>query len=203
MIAIGTHARKGLEHAFLGSVAEVIVHRALVPVIVLREGSLTTPLHRIVVGVDISEPSADASAFALSLAREHPVRPVFCTVIDTASMLRPEADLAFDPMPVMARMRADARVALDLAVQHASAADNHPDIEIASATDVASGMIDVAHHYGADAIVVGTHRRSSLQRFFIGSTAQDILQNSDVPVIVVPVDRSTPLRSRERSTVAV
>ena len=138
-----------------------------------------------------------------ALAREHPVRPVFCTVIDTASMLRPEADLAFDPMPVMARMRADARVALDLAVQHASAADNHPDIEIASATDVASGMIDVAHHYGADAIVVGTHRRSSLQRFFIGSTAQDILQNSDVPVIVVPVDRSTPLRSRERSTVAV
>ena len=189
-IAVGTHARTGVAHTFIGSVAEGVVRNALVPVIVTREGMQAKPLHRIIVGVDVSEPSANASVLAVALAREHPVRPVYCSVVDTISILQPIADLSFDPTPLLTEMRAAARDALDSALQYANAADVYPDTEVAAAADIASGIIDVARRHAADAIVVGTHRRGNLERFFLGSTAESILRRSDVPVIVVPAHAS-------------
>ena len=38
LLVVGTHARKGLEHAILGSVAERVVRTSLVPVLTVRAG---------------------------------------------------------------------------------------------------------------------------------------------------------------------
>jgi len=40
LIVMGTHGRRGLAHAFLGSVAEKIVRMSRVPVLTIRPGSL-------------------------------------------------------------------------------------------------------------------------------------------------------------------
>ena len=37
-IAMGTHARKGMAHALMGSVAEAVLRASLVPVLLVREG---------------------------------------------------------------------------------------------------------------------------------------------------------------------
>jgi nucleotide-binding universal stress UspA family protein len=48
---------------------------------------------------------------------------------------------------------------------------------------------------GADAIVMGTHGRSGLKHFLMGSVAETLLREAKVPVIVV--------RERERERIPV
>jgi nucleotide-binding universal stress UspA family protein len=48
-LVVGTHGRRGIEHLWLGSVAEQLVRRALCPVLVLRVGG--TPASQAVQGV--------------------------------------------------------------------------------------------------------------------------------------------------------
>ena len=187
-IAIGTHARTGLSHALIGSVAEGVVRNALVPVIVVREKMAAKPLQRIVVGFDQSDSptSASASAIAIALARERSVRLVYCSVVDTATVIQPIMDMPFDPTHLITVMRRAANDALESAAQHANASDVYPAIEVIDAVDAATGIVEVARGHDADAIVVGNHKRGNFERFFIGSTTEAVMRHSNVSVIVVP-----------------
>lgn len=185
-IAVGTHGRTGLAHAFFGSVAEAVVQRSSLPIIVAREGVLPQALRRIVVGIDASGPSADACALVLRLASDDRLRVVFCSVIDTSDLENPAADLPFDPTPLLHQMEAGARDALEAVVLRAEARGVFADTAIATAREPAAGLVDVARRQGADAIVVGTHRRGPVARFMLGSTAETLLRIADAPVIVVP-----------------
>ena len=189
-IAVGTHARTGVSHALIGSVAEGVVRGALVPVIVVREKMPVKPFQRIVVAIDTSEPSTRASATALALAREHSVRLVYCSVVDTASIVQPTGDMPFNPRHLISGMREAAHDALEFAVQNANLIDVYPDTEVADAIDAATGIVDVARRHHADAIIVGNHKRGDVERFFVGSTAESVMRHSDVSVIVVPVSVS-------------
>ncbi|SFG29277.1 MULTISPECIES: universal stress protein [Neptunomonas] len=48
-------------------------------------------------------------------------------------------------------------------------------------------IIEEAERLGVDMIVMGTRTHSSLKKLFLGSTAQRVLQESKVPVIIVPL----------------
>ncbi len=187
-VAVGTHGRTGLAHAFIGSVAEEILRSAPLPAIVTREGAFRAPLRRLVTGIEASEPTAGASAFALALGRAQGVRLLYCTVSDTASIMQQGAALAFDPTPFLSEIRISARNALDTALQAADGEGIYPDTEIADAVDAGIGLCEVARRHDADAIVVGSHKRGTVERFFLGSTAEAVIHAADRPVMVVPAD---------------
>ena len=50
----------------------------------------------------------------------------------------------------------------------------------------ADGIIDCSKEFKADLIVLGTHKRSGLDRLFVGSVAEEVVRHSTVPVLVVP-----------------
>jgi len=56
----------------------------------------------------------------------------------------------------------------------------------ADATGVAAAIIDAAGDLAADAIVVGTHGRTGVERAVMGSVAEAVLRDALVPVLVVP-----------------
>jgi len=194
-IAVGTHARTGVAHFVVGSVAEEVVRGASIPVIVRHADGVRRPLKHVVVGIDASEPAASAAAFAVAIASKRNVRICYCTVIDTGSVLQPGADLAFDPTPLLSTLRADARDALDAALQEANRAGVYPDTEVAEGADVDRTLCEMGARHDADAIVVGTHKRGDFARLFIGSTAEALIRRADRPVIVVPAEPATT-RSR-------
>lgn len=191
-IVVGTRARTGLAHLWDGSVAESLVQTAIVPVVVVRAGMLASSLRRIVVGFDYTEPHSSASTFAIALGNVGDTKFVYCTIIDTKTMLNPTADMPFDPLPWWHNLRAEAQNALDAALHDAVSAGIRPLGELAEATEVGSELIEVAHRHKADAIVVGTHKRGPLTSALLGSTAESIFRHSDIPVIAVPTDVPVP-----------
>ena len=51
----------------------------------------------------------------------------------------------------------------------------------------ADGILKCSEEFGADMIVVGTHSRTGIDRFLMGSIAEDVVRHAQVPVLVVPM----------------
>lgn len=51
--------------------------------------------------------------------------------------------------------------------------------------DPVTGILEAAHNWNADLIVVGTHSRGALERFFLGSTAAKVVERSPIPVLTI------------------
>ena len=55
--------------------------------------------------------------------------------------------------------------------------------------DAARRILDVAKHVLADMIVMGSRGHSAIGELILGSVAHKVTMKSDIPVILVPIDR--------------
>ncbi len=53
--------------------------------------------------------------------------------------------------------------------------------------DSADGILQAGKEFAADLIVVGTHSRTGIDRFLMGSVAEHVTRHAAVPVLVVPL----------------
>jgi nucleotide-binding universal stress UspA family protein len=51
----------------------------------------------------------------------------------------------------------------------------------------ADGILECSKEFKADMIVIGTHSRTGIDRFLMGSVAEHVVRHADVPVLVVPM----------------
>jgi nucleotide-binding universal stress UspA family protein len=51
--------------------------------------------------------------------------------------------------------------------------------------DVSRGILETAREHQADVIVMGTHGRAGLQHLFLGSIAEKVLRQAEVPVVTL------------------
>jgi nucleotide-binding universal stress UspA family protein len=56
--------------------------------------------------------------------------------------------------------------------------------------DAAEGIVNYAEKNQIDLVVITTHGRSGLGKFFLGSVASKVISTSPVPVLVIPPDKT-------------
>lgn len=59
------------------------------------------------------------------------------------------------------------------------------DLTETPSTDIAAALQEEAKDWGADLLVIGTHGRTGVKRFFLGSVAEQIIRSSCTPVLLV------------------
>ena len=196
MLAVGTHARKGVRRWLKGSVAEAIVRGIEIPVLVMPTGDDNVPpeeelkgIERVVGAVDVHEQADHIVAAAVdaivSLKEQRPTITLL-TVDDMHDLpTTGDDDAALAAGEIRDAIAKDARALLGrLAAKHASA-------EIVIDARVEQGdpdevILEVAEQTGAALIVVGTHGRNAAPLLDLGSTACQVLRSSNVSVLVVP-----------------
>jgi nucleotide-binding universal stress UspA family protein len=148
---------------------------------------------KMAVALDGSLCSEQAFEVALEMARGEGAALAICSVVDPIMIAS-----GAPPNPAMEIAIADMeRFARDLVAKAvATAAKNG----VTATGDIRSGappfeIVRYAEDAGADAIVMGTHGRGGLKHFLMGSVAETVLRESNVPVIVV--------RERERERMPV
>ena len=52
-------------------------------------------------------------------------------------------------------------------------------------------ILDEARRLNADIIVMGSHGHSALYKAFVGSVCEQVLAESTIPILVVPIPRNT------------
>jgi nucleotide-binding universal stress UspA family protein len=191
LIVMGTHGREGLEHLLIGSTTEAILRGSTIPVLTVRSDTKVTAgerrcFARVVAGIDDSEPSDAAIATVSGLPAEDRREVVFCSVADGEDI---PGGRGYYWADVQGAMRSHAQVVVDRAVALARARGIDAEGAVLDG-HACDALIEAAAARDADLIVVGSHGRRGLRRFFLGSVAECIVRRSSVPVLVA---RATPV----------
>ncbi len=138
---------------------------------------------KIVVALDGSEAAAKAFSVALGLAQAQKADLGICSVVDPIAITAtsppsPAMDLVVRDMEIAAR-----RLVTD-AIERAHREGVTATGQIRTGVP-AFELLKYTERLGADLIVMGTHGRRGFSHFLMGSVAEVILRESQVPVLVV------------------
>lgn len=200
LVVMGTHDRSGPDRWLHGSVAESVIGRAAVPVMVVHTTGGAAPAERfdqpmpiLVVPLDGSEFAEAALPTAIQLANDWNARLVLVSVI------APAARVAYTDGMLAPYDDVDATALRQQAEGYLRKITIQVGPELVQATLVALGepaaQISVAaEEFGAAAVVMATHGRTGVVRTLLGSVAGQVVHSSALPVVLV---RSAMLRGAE------
>jgi universal stress protein A len=145
--------------------------------------------NRILCPVDFSEPSYRALRTADELARRygaelhvlHVVPPVPLVELPPGS-----GTVAFDVKKYESELLESYSKTLDTTI----AANVKPDLKVLSHLemgDPAHEIVELAEKIKPDVIVIATHGRTGLRRFFFGSVAEAVVRRAPCAVLSIPV----------------
>ena len=192
LVVVSTHGRSGIERAWLGSVADKLVRRLCVPVLLIRPwAGMSIParpkFEHVLVGLDGSALAESALRAAGALVG----RGTRCTALRVAV---PPRNPGSPYIPDAARANrmaletcvASARSYLD-ELQHRVRGDWASfDVAVLTAWRPAEAIIEAARGLSSDLIAIATQGRSPVVRAVIGSVADHVIRGAQVPVLVVP-----------------
>ncbi len=166
LIVVGTHARKGLKRALLGSVAEAVIRASPVPVLAAR--GRVRVIRSILAPVNFTAYSEYGLAYAAAAAAVLSARLAALHVTGDpiwSGNLRYRLSNLFHRLPPEVRKacRPRAETAIGATVQ---------------------GILHARR--GHDWIVLVAHEKSLLKDAFFGTTLEQVLRRSSIPVLSVP-----------------
>ena len=182
LIVMGTHGRRGLSHAFWGSVAERIVRTSPVPVLTTGDAEVSGAFRHVLVATDFGEPAERAIATGSELATKFDAKLtlVHAYVIPTTTY---DERSYWPAAKIVNEAETALRRAVEKTKERAPAAES-----VLVRGDPREGILAVARERGADLIVMGTHGRRGLSRVFLGSIAERVVRTSPIPVLTVGAD---------------
>ncbi len=190
LVVMTTHGRGGPMRWWLGSVADRMLRRLAVPVLLLHPRDPRQPceFRRLLVALDgeIEEPLIE-TAFAITGA-DPASRWVLTRVVEPAiSMVTGLAAWPARLPPGWTKRREiEARNYLARLADRLRARGVKPTEQVLVGRDVATQVLELAAALGADCIVVGTHGASGMERVLLGSVSDKIVRGSEIPVLIVP-----------------
>ncbi|WP_309892017.1 universal stress protein [Archangium sp.] len=196
LIVVGTHQRTGASKWWYGSVSQKVIHDATVSVLCVPTSAVaavTIPeVRRVLAPTDLSEVGLGAIRHAYSVVPSggtvyllHVLEPLGGIPPLYAQYLSSSSS---PPGPSSEQERL-AEQLRGLIPPEAAARGITTRLEVVHGRKVSEAITQAAERLGCDVICLATHGRSGLTKALAGSVAQEVLQASTRPVLLVrPVD---------------
>jgi nucleotide-binding universal stress UspA family protein len=192
MLALATHGETGLKRLLTGSVAEALLRKSPVPVLVVRpfwsyellpvrgDEDDFRPIREILLPLDETEDAEILIPPVVELARLYDAAVVLLHVRPTESLAAGASDL--ESRTHEAHLAFYSKALNDQGVQTRS---------LMGKGEPASEILATARALDIDLITMTTHGKSGLLRFLSGSVPEKVLHESTCPILVVraPVKR--------------
>jgi len=191
LIAMATHGRSGLSRWMLGSVAEKVLrgsHNPLFLVRVHEEGATNDAamIKSIVVPLDGSELAESVLPTAMEVAKALDLEVHLCRAYELAASVYQGSE---DYLPNYDEMLREVKEETENYLAEKAAALKAAGLSRVSAVALAgSGAEEIIRYTQThrDALVVMcTHGRSGISRWFLGSVTERVVRHSDHPVLVL------------------
>jgi nucleotide-binding universal stress UspA family protein len=194
LIVMTTHGHGGLRRLWLGSVADRVLRRVSVPVLLLRSSDKPHPteFRHLLVALDGSPEGEGVLEPAIQLGSvTQGSRYTLIQVVEP-------------PLPMITRMAVyPARLPPDWRERQEKSAHSYlqrlalamrargmeVNAQVFSARGAAEQIAECARGLGADLIVVGTHGARGVERMLLGSVADKVIRAAEQAVLVVPTHR--------------
>lgn len=189
LVVMATHGRSGLGRWVYGSVAESVLARSHVPVLLVRAGQDVEPAfecQRLVVPLDGSAFSEAALPVARALARTLGAEIVLLRVVPVPEhAIFDEVGRAIATIDQEAeRLKTDGQDYLRELGQRLEADGTTVRYEV-RVGDAPDAIVDSTQDGCAALVVMATHGRTGLGRLILGSVAGQVLRRGTVPLLLV------------------
>ncbi len=185
MIVVGSRGLGGFRGLMLGSVSRQLCEHAPCPVTVVRNCAPDADLRldTIAVGVDGSVNAQRAVRFAAELAEGTGAHVVAVHAAAPGTAIDDPSDGPAAARPTLTQLLEGWCKPLER-----RGLDDH-DLVVAEG-DPRTALLDVAEERGADLIIVGSRGIGPVSKLVLGSVSSSLIQQSHVPVTVVPPSRT-------------
>ena len=192
IVIMTTHGHGGITRLWLGSVADALIHRITVPMLLVRPHDTATPLdiqhgfHRILIPLDGSHLAEQILAPVLALGRPTDAEYTLVQVVNPLvvlgySGLVTEPHLDYEAT----RQRQDeAEHYLGRISERLRGEGLRVRTRVLLNERPAPAVLHAARDANADLIALATHGRGGLARLMVGSTADKVLRAADCPVLL-------------------
>jgi len=149
---------------------------------------------RILIGIDDSKYSENAAGYGFELAHTFGAQVALVHITEPIVMAQPtDPSMAGSIIPVMG---VDEPEVLNIQEEYSGRLIENTikkfagDLQVTQFNEfgsTADAIIGCIAKFNADLVVLGTHSRTGIDRFFMGSVAEDVVRHSPVAVLVVPL----------------
>lgn len=122
---------------------------------------------------------------ALALAQAFNSRVTAIYVVDPFAFTGVGADFSYGQAEYLSAAADEAKAALQQARDAFTAAGISVDTALVEAHSIHKGILAKAREVGADLIVMGSHGKSGLEKWVLGSVTAQVLSHAHLPVLVV------------------
>lgn len=181
LIVMGTYGRTGLDRLVLGSVTERTLRTSPVPVLTVHEDIALDPdFGTVLVPTDGSGAANVAADHGVALAGATDAAMHVVHVVDLTAVPG-----EFRSSEVLNALEEAGQQAVDDVIDRTEDAGlRSVEASVLSGTP-ARAILDYADERDIDLIVMGTHGRTGLERYLLGSVTEKIVRVADVPVLTV------------------
>jgi len=137
----------------------------------------------IIVPVDFSEQSENALKVAASVAKKHGAEIIALHMLELNEAMISSSEGFHPEQTVFLIKMAEKRISEFINKPYLK--DVKKVIPIIKHFKVFSEVNDIAEKHGADLIIMGSHGSDGLKEIFVGSNAEKVVRNSDIPVLVI------------------
>jgi nucleotide-binding universal stress UspA family protein len=184
LVVVPTRGRSGLRRFLLGSTAERVVRQATVPVLTVRPDEdlrLDYPSRNVLVPTDGSDCAREALSVGVDVANVDGASLHVLSVVDTASLgVDVRTDVQSEQFEASANetVRRAVEFAEEAGVESVTGA-------VESGASVHRAILSYVDGHDVDLVVVGSHGRTGLDRYILGSVTAKLLRTAPVPVLIV------------------
>jgi len=193
LVVLTTHGRGPLSRFWFGSVADELIRRVTVPLLVVRP-SETAPsltelpaLRRFLIPLDgssfaekILEPAqALGRLWSADYTLFHAVHPVLVPALEPANYTIGAVDNAG-----IDEAKEKSRAYLEGLAVPARAGGSNVRVRVTVHEQTALAILEEAERQEADVIALETHGRHGLARLFLGSVADKVVRGAPIPVLI-------------------
>lgn len=151
-------------------------------------------ISKIIIGIDDSKYAQHAAAYGFGIARKYNAEVGLVNIIepfvppldtsDSILGMPVSTPSAIDEVELLNVQHTRSKNVIDQAVKDFGEGLTVTNFSEYGAT--ADGILQCSKEFNADLIVIGTHKRSGLDRLLMGDIAEGVVRHAHVPVLVVP-----------------
>jgi nucleotide-binding universal stress UspA family protein len=175
MIIMGTNGTVGLKKKFIGSNALRVVRESKCPVITLKGKHHKEGCKNIVLPIDLTAETREKVGKAIELGK------LYGATIHVVSILFTKDEFVVNKLTRQMEQAKNAikKAGVKCTAEMIKAVHGHESL--------AQSVIDYSNKMDADLIMIMTQQEGAFHPLFIGSTAQGVINHSDIPVMsIVP-----------------
>ena len=142
-------------------------------------------IRRVLAPTDFSDSSAPAVRYAAELAAKFGAELTLLHVVQDLNLVVPDVMMPLPtPAPALEEMMAGAKAGIATFVEKLGLQPLHPKAEVRIGAPAAE-IVAAAAELKADLLCIGTHGRTGLAHFLLGSVAERIVRHAPCPVLTV------------------